>query len=94
MSVGSNSDAGDAICRSAPSGPTFGLVVRNGLMCRFARGWLSDLKATTYGEMSDRDGRDAGDATCRSAPSGPTPIIRGSDNPLVSDQSCFEWMKR
>ena len=24
MSIGSNSDAGDAICRSAPSGPTWG----------------------------------------------------------------------
>jgi hypothetical protein len=81
------------------------VVGRNGLMCRFARGWLSylkattygemsDLKASTYGEVSDRDGRDAGDAICRSAPSGPTPIIRGSDNPLVSDHSCFEWMKR
>ena len=48
------------------------VVGRNGLMCRFARGWLSDLKATTYGEVSDRDGRDAGDAICRSVPLGPT----------------------
>ena len=42
------------LCSSVTSGPTWWAVHRRRLTCRFARGWLSDLKAPTYEDQHPR----------------------------------------